>query len=292
MAQALALTLDSISADDRHMQHLLAHYEQHFAGRPRATRDVRALGEIIESLDRLHGIRPRWIDRALTALREEHDQIVAAYRDGDPPGRSVTLAARASELFALYRRQIAGRAHLACRPALLRRVIISLRDIQADMSGPAFRALPEPDIHHSNLQIVDRTLTGLQHELARLEQAHEKATRAERDAALRAAVEEAVGCDGQPVMRWIQLSRRTPESGGRDDRRDPVAWRREALRDRCFELELQLFSAPRCAVMDVQLERIQDEVDRLSTPGVIGHPRDIREHTRHRDAHNQGERTP
>ena len=279
MARALALVVDPTPNHLRHAHHWIAQYEQHFADRPRATRDARRLNEIIEHLDLQSRDAPGPLDRTrgsqgiarvTSALRREYRQVITAYQDGNPERRACALMMRASEQFMVYRHQFAGHARLSCRPALLGRVIANLEDILAGISDPVFREPSDPGMHDANRAIIVRALGDLRLEHIALEEAHRLATDDERSAALVAAAGPCMSSDAHRVL-WGEPGPeparatdgfRTPAGDGRS----PSF--RDALRDRVFELELQLIALPLGEAIRRCLEQVQDRFERMSAGSV------------------------
>lgn len=119
------------------------HYRRRFAGKARLSRDLHLLDEMIEDLrgiaDAFEVIADSWptdeikndiqaVSNNLQLYRTERDEI-ARLRDEMAPEEAVAATAEwANELFGVYRRQFAGLSRLSRRPALLARMIASLKE--------------------------------------------------------------------------------------------------------------------------------------------------------------------
>ncbi|ACY14178.1 hypothetical protein [Haliangium ochraceum] len=194
--------LDPILSAIREANHITAIYERHFAGRRRASRDVRLLGELIERLgdirERLSGFgepgeRERTVDRLAAVEQElvlfngERGEILSARPSLAPIERAAVLATRIDEQFALYRTHFAGQLRLSRRPRLLHRVIVSLEDIRAELDDPELVALDDDGQSTGNRKLLDDELRRLRRELGMIELEHQASSSAERTAMLGAS---------------------------------------------------------------------------------------------------------
>lgn len=191
----------------REANHIMGRYGRHFAGKPRATRDLHLLGELGE---RLASVRERLVrlpDPAQQArvadrlrgmgeqrvlLAEEQAHIRAARQAATPRDRAAILAGRIDEQLALYRVHVAGHPRLSCRPGLIRRIIANLEEIQAeaaDTGAPLGHGVQDAPGQHA---MLDDGLASLRRELDMIEREHQGASTAERIAGLGGAANRIV----------------------------------------------------------------------------------------------------
>jgi len=196
---------DRILALQREFYSIVARYNRHFAGKTRATRDLRQLDELIAHLrnlkqrgevlqegaetivqEQISQLQTR-IDAELALFEGERDAIAATRRSENLASQSAYLADRINEQFAIYRGHFAGQPRLSRRPGLLQRVIDNLQDIHNELSDPAFDALEDGGARATNLQLVIENLQSLRQELGMIELEHQASSVAERIASLGAA---------------------------------------------------------------------------------------------------------
>ncbi|WP_428267367.1 hypothetical protein [Haliangium sp.] len=191
--------LDPVLSTVRAANHLIGVYERHFAGRSRASRDARCLGELLERLldcqHRLESLpdaatRERAADSLATVerqalmLEDECTHILNARQVQAPAERAALLATRINEQFALYRTHFAGQSRLSRRPRLLQRIINNLDDIQAELDDKALLELDDDGTSEANRKLVAEELPRLRRELGLIELEHQAASVTERAAAL------------------------------------------------------------------------------------------------------------
>ncbi len=127
---------------------IFAQFQRHFAGQNRATRDAGLLADLIEQLQMIHkemlASIPKGrsnevtsdvqvVSRALTSFRAELGEIEKAQNSGTPDEQINMLAAIANAQFEAYKVHFAGKSRTSRRPALLERIVKSLKRIQHRM---------------------------------------------------------------------------------------------------------------------------------------------------------------
>jgi hypothetical protein len=114
-------------------------YRRHFEGRPRWTRDLHLLGELIEQFsaaekqDGMPADRAKAFGRKAQICREEKTAIENARVIESKDDLASLLAELANSQFRLYGIHLAGKSRITRRPALVRRMIQSLRDTRERM---------------------------------------------------------------------------------------------------------------------------------------------------------------
>jgi hypothetical protein len=163
-------------------------YHRHFAGKPRNTRDLGLLREMIDDLERIgeamaeiapsippgHGTRE---DMELVAQNRkmyetERGEIVEARGMGTPEEQASTLAECANGQFRLYDVHFAGRPRQTRRPDLLQRMIDTLGEVQDRMKALATQH-PSLTQNTENIHIVEQSLTTYRHELEEIRKARQ-----------------------------------------------------------------------------------------------------------------------
>lgn len=124
-------------------------YRRHFGGKGRWSRDTELLAELLEELRAAEGsfnvVKQNWddpaVDRDLEVVRRsmetyttEMEEIIKSRENLDEEQTVSATAEWANELFGVYRRQFAGMPRLSRRPALLERMIRSLRTVEGRMA--------------------------------------------------------------------------------------------------------------------------------------------------------------
>ena len=185
----------------REANHIMGCYGRHFAGQPRATRDLHLLGELSERLATVHerlarlpdpvqqarvADRLRGMGEQRALLAEEARHIRAARDAAMPSDRAAILAARIDQQLTLYRVHVASHPRLYCRPGLLRRIIANLEELQAEAADTG--ALEQGSPH----AMLDVGLVSLRRELGMIELEHQGASTAERIAGLGGAANRIV----------------------------------------------------------------------------------------------------
>jgi hypothetical protein len=181
-AQTLGPAFESFSSEATSANLVFARYARHFAGKDRTTRDIALLGELIDELKqidkRMSGLleetnsadfeRDRKVVRDnLTQYQSEVDLIDKAQKSGAAEDRAGTLANLANAQFALYQNHFAGEPRVSRRPALLMRIVSSLKKIHERMTS--FReGGADIDFNTRNIGIVEDRLKVYDTELAEI----------------------------------------------------------------------------------------------------------------------------
>lgn len=186
-AQEVGPTFDAFSTEATSANFVFARYGRHFAGHNRATRDPALLGEMV---DELKGIDKRMtqvlderrvpefekdrevVRQNLSMYQKEIGLIEAAQRPDDADQHASLLAELANNQFAVYQLHFAGEPRVSRRPALLMRVISSLKKILAEMEGLTSRGF-SADYNAKNMQIVRDRLATYETELGEVRKARQ-----------------------------------------------------------------------------------------------------------------------
>lgn len=145
-------------------------YRRHFAGQPRATRDLGLLAELIDDLVRIErglaGLSGRSDDSmigstldqvraSLELYRAEQGAVAEARGAGTLQEQADILASVANAQFSLYRAHFARKSRVSRRPALLERIVQGL-----EQTGERMRALSAQGLHaegnRRNIEIVEQ----------------------------------------------------------------------------------------------------------------------------------------
>jgi hypothetical protein len=183
-AQDVGPAFEQFATEATAANFVFARYMRHFAGQDRATRDLALLGEIVEELRR--------IDKRMTALLEarspankatgdfendrtvvrenlaqyqkEIDLIEGAQKTGTDEERSSVLASVANQQFQVYQSNFAGEPRISRRPALLMRVVATLKKVRDRMIALRDGGLT---VEHNtkNISIVEERLAVYENEL-------------------------------------------------------------------------------------------------------------------------------
>lgn len=179
-AQEVGPAFEQFSGEATSANFVFARYMRHFAGRDRTTRDVALLGELVEEL--------RQIDKRMTNLlaekkspdfekdrtvvrenlaqyQKEIDLIETAQSAGTPDEQASILASLANNQFAVYQTHFAGEPRVSRRPALLMRVVGSLKKIRERMGAIRESGLKE-EFNEKNIGIIEDRLSTYETELA------------------------------------------------------------------------------------------------------------------------------
>ena len=182
-AQATGPSFEQFSTEATAANFVFARYVRHFAGQDRATRDTALLGELVDDL--------RQIDKRMTALVEgdakspeflndrkvvrenltqyqkEIELIATAQKTGTPEEQASILATLANNQFNVYQGNFAGEPRISRRPALLMRVVATLKKIRELMSKLRDEGL-KIEFNDKNLTIVDERLAVYETELGEI----------------------------------------------------------------------------------------------------------------------------
>lgn len=167
-------------------------YGRHFAGQSRRTRDVALLVELIGELEtiehELGGIMEdldasnladdlQSVRTSIGQYRDEVDAIHAARADADAESLMSDLARTANSQFSIYRTHFAGKDRLSRRPALLRRVVTTLEELEASMKKLQADLSGEPaETNARNAGIVADRLTSYRAESNEIGRVRESTT--------------------------------------------------------------------------------------------------------------------
>lgn len=178
---------EDFAAEATDANFVFARYGRHFAGQNRATRDVALLAEMLEELK---GIQKRMsalleeknvadfgrdlevVRGAITQYTSEIKEIEKAQKSGSAEEQAGLLANLANDQFAVYQNHFAGQARISRRPALLMRVIDSLKAVKSRMDGLKAGGLAE-EYHDKNIGIVTERLAVYENELGEIRKARQ-----------------------------------------------------------------------------------------------------------------------
>ncbi|MBX3232279.1 MAG: hypothetical protein KIT84_21890 [Labilithrix sp.] len=181
-AQEVGPTFEEFSHEATSANLVFNRYARHFAGKDRTTRDVALLGELV---DDLKGIEKRMTqlleegtvnefqrDREivvsnLTQYQKEIELIENAQKSGTPEERASVLATLANAQFAVYQAHFAGEPRVSRRPALLMRIIGSLKKIRERMVAFKEGGL-ELEFNTKNIAVIDGRLEVYEKELGEI----------------------------------------------------------------------------------------------------------------------------
>lgn len=183
-AQSVGPTFEQFAVEATSANFVFARYMRHFAGKDRSTRDVALLGELVEDL--------RQIDKRMTALLEEADKgqndlesdrkvvrenlaqyqkeielVESAQQTGTPEDQASILASLANGQFAVYQTHFAGEARVSRRPALLMRVVATLKKVRDRMVALRAGGL-NVEFNDKNITIVEDRLKTYENELTEI----------------------------------------------------------------------------------------------------------------------------
>jgi hypothetical protein len=183
-AQAVGPSFEQFAVEATSANFVFARYVRHFAGKDRSTRDVALLGELVEDL--------RQIDKRMTQLlqgadkgqkdfendrkvvrenlaqyQKEIELVEAAQVAGTPEDQASVLATLANEQFAVYQGHFAGEARISRRPALLMRVVATLKKVRERMTKLRDGGLTV-EFNDKNIAIVEDRLKTYETELGEI----------------------------------------------------------------------------------------------------------------------------
>jgi hypothetical protein len=158
---------------------VFARYQRHFAGKDRATRDLALLGELVEDLKQIDKRMSKLLeekntadferDRAvvresLTQYQKEIELIEKIHNDPSAEQRALSLAAFANAQFRAYEVHFAGEPRVSRRPALLMRLVTTLKKIREGMQKLKDDGL-DVEFNDRNITIVEGRLQAYEEEL-------------------------------------------------------------------------------------------------------------------------------
>jgi hypothetical protein len=178
-AQEVGPEFEAFSMDATSANLVFARYARHFAAKDRTTRDLGMLGELADELKQidkrmgqaLQSTRSadfekdrRVVQENLAQYQSEIEQIEKAQKSGDPEQRASVLATLANGQFSVYQAHFAGEPRVSRRPALLMRIISSLKKIRETMVGYREGGL-SLEFNTKNIAIVEERLKVYENEL-------------------------------------------------------------------------------------------------------------------------------
>lgn len=181
-AQAAGPLFEHFAREATNANLVFARYQRHFAGKERVSRDVALLGEMVEDLKQIEKRMTKLLEekntedfeRDRTVVREALEQyqkeiqlIEQVQNDPDPERRALAAAAFANAQFRVYEVHFAGEPRVSRRPALLMRVVTTLKKIREKMIAIRDEGL-EVEFNERNIQIVEGRLEAYEAELAEI----------------------------------------------------------------------------------------------------------------------------
>lgn len=160
-------------------------YSRHFAGKPRPTRDLGLLEEMIaaerQRKDELERIAARheagWRSDSIEAMQRgidlytnERAAVLDARKQLSSAERAQVYATAANAQFGLYRTHFEGQARRTRRSSLLERILVQLEDIAAGMEAVKATGL-NSDANDGNIQKVRDRIAHHRAELGKVKQA-------------------------------------------------------------------------------------------------------------------------
>jgi hypothetical protein len=178
-AQEVGPSFEAFSVEATNANLVFARYTRHFAGKDRSTRDLALLGELVDELKQIDKRMTALLDETkvkdferdrtvvkdnLTQYQSEIGLIDNAQKSGTPEQRASVLATLANSQFAVYQTHFAGEPRISRRPALLMRLISSLKKIHERMVGFRDSGL-ELEFNTKNIAVVEDRLRTYENEL-------------------------------------------------------------------------------------------------------------------------------
>lgn len=181
-AQEVGPTFEDFSLEATSANLVFNRYARHFAGKDRTSRDLALLGELVDDLKQIdkrmgqlideHKVKEFARDREvvvqnLQQYQKEIPLIENAQKSGTPEDRASVLATLANSQFAVYQVHFAGEPRISRRPALLMRVISSLKSIRERMVAFQEGGL-DLEFNTKNIEVVTGRLEVYEKELAEI----------------------------------------------------------------------------------------------------------------------------
>ena len=181
-AQEVGPTFEAFSMEATSANMVFGRYMRHFAGKDRSTRDLALLGEIVDDLKQIDKRMASLIAEAklsefardrevvsqnLAQYQKEIGLIENAQKSGTPEERASILASLANAQFNTYQTHFAGEPRISRRPALLMRVISSLKSIKERMVAFKEGGL-DVEFNDKNIEVVTGRLEVYESELAEI----------------------------------------------------------------------------------------------------------------------------
>ena len=181
-AQEVGPQFESFAAEATSANLTFARYARHFAGKDRTTRDAAMLGELVDELKRiekrmtqlLSEAKSTELERDRRVVRDNLDQytkeiglIATAQKAGTDEQQASALATLANAQFAVYQGHFAGEPRISRRPALLMRVVSSLKDLHKRMTAFQKSGL-DLEFNTKNINVVEDRLKVYEAELGEI----------------------------------------------------------------------------------------------------------------------------
>jgi hypothetical protein len=181
-AQEVGPTFEAFSMEATGANLVFGRYARHFAGKDRASRDAALLGELVDELKQIDKRMGQLLEEQksteferdrevvhqnLAQYQKEIELIEKAHRTGTDEERASILATLANSQFAAYQTHFAGEPRISRRPALLMRIVSSLKKIRDRMKELQKQGLAV-DFNANNIKIVDDRLSVYESELAEI----------------------------------------------------------------------------------------------------------------------------
>jgi hypothetical protein len=160
-------------------------YFRHFAGKPRATRDMGLLNEIISELELVETHMKKLLTKQsaesvradletvkqnLELYRDERNNILEARQNGTLDEQASYLALIANEQFGVYSFHFGGRPRVSRRAGLLHRIIATLESVREQMGALVDKGLSSEQ-NRSNMELIASQLETYREELDLVQQA-------------------------------------------------------------------------------------------------------------------------
>lgn len=181
-AQEVGPTFEEFSLEATAANLVFNRYARHFAGKDRTTRDLGLLGEIVEDLKQIEKRMRQLLEEKnlgefardrdvvmqnLQQYQKEIDLIAQAQKSGDQEQQASVLATLANNQFGIYTTHFAGEPRMSRRPALLMRIIGSLKKIKDQMVKFQQGGL-NLEFNTKNIEVVTGRLEVYEKELAEI----------------------------------------------------------------------------------------------------------------------------
>lgn len=181
-AQEVGPTFEQFSIEATSANLVFGRYARHFAGKDRSTRDLALLGELVDDLKQIDKRMGALIEESkvkefardrevvvanLQSYQKEIPLIENAQKSGTAEDRASVLASLANAQFAVYQTHFAGEPRISRRPALLMRLISSLKSIKERMVAFKEGGL-NLEFNDKNIEVVTGRLEVYENELAEI----------------------------------------------------------------------------------------------------------------------------
>lgn len=179
-AQEVGPAFEQFSVEATSANFVFGRYMRHFAGQDRSTRDVALLGELVDDLRQIDKRMTQILSEKKSADFEKDRQVVRdnlkqyqdeielieqAQKAGTPEEQASALANVANSQFAIYQTHFAGEPRVSRRPALLMRVVGTLKKTRERMVALKEGGL-SVEFNDKNISVVEDRLGVYENELA------------------------------------------------------------------------------------------------------------------------------